>query len=181
MGRRSHTLRASTANSERARAGERRLREPRVRECRYAVNRGIVGVGQPPLRRGTRRASPTLLRRTRRAREARFATTPTKPRARALSPRKTNRAHGGVRLRPANGTASLDLAYTAAHATRANARDEDERYYFVQPVTDPQTGVARDSLVTRAAICVRLVDVRITCGLHDDAQLAAVFIDPRAK
>lgn len=51
----------------------------------------------------------------------------------------------------------------------------------VQPVTDPQTGVAQDSLVTRAAICVRLVDVRITCGLHDDAQLAAVFIDPRAK
>lgn len=48
-------------------------------------------------------------------------------------------------------------------------------------VTDPQTGVAQDSLVTRAAMCVRLVDVRITCGLHDDAQLAAVFIDPRAK
>ncbi|KAI9631661.1 hypothetical protein KEM48_014632 [Puccinia striiformis f. sp. tritici PST-130] len=30
-------------------------------------------------------------------------------------------------------------------------------------------------------MCVRLVDVRITCGLHDDAQIAAVFIDPRAK
>lgn len=51
----------------------------------------------------------------------------------------------------------------------------------VTRITDPQTGVAQDSLVTRAAMCVRLVDVRITCGLHDDAQLAAVFIDPRAK
>lgn len=46
---------------------------------------------------------------------------------------------------------------------------------------DPQTGVARDPWVTEAAMCVRLVDVRITCGLHDDAQIAAVFIDPRAK
>lgn len=49
------------------------------------------------------------------------------------------------------------------------------------PVYDPQTGVARDPRVTEAAMCVRLVDVRITCGLHDDAQIAAVFIDPRAK
>lgn len=49
------------------------------------------------------------------------------------------------------------------------------------PVYDPQTGVARDPWVTEAAMCVRLVDVRITCGLHDDAQIAAVFIDPRAK
>lgn len=56
-----------------------------------------------------------------------------------------------------------------------------ERNHRVTRITDPQTGVAQDSLVTRAAMCVRLVDVRITCGLHDDAQLAAVFIDPRAK
>ncbi|KAI9631664.1 hypothetical protein KEM48_014635 [Puccinia striiformis f. sp. tritici PST-130] len=49
------------------------------------------------------------------------------------------------------------------------------------PVYDPQTGVARDPRVTEAAMCVRLVEVRITCGLHDDAQIAAVFIDPRAK
>jgi hypothetical protein len=49
------------------------------------------------------------------------------------------------------------------------------------PVYDPQTGVARDPWVTEAAMCVRLVDVRITCGLHEDAQIAAVFIDPRAK
>ena len=49
------------------------------------------------------------------------------------------------------------------------------------PLYDPQTGVARDPRVTEAAMCVRLVDVRITCGLHDDAQIAAVFIDPRAK
>ncbi|XKL61972.1 hypothetical protein PGB90_001805 [Kerria lacca] len=46
---------------------------------------------------------------------------------------------------------------------------------------DDRARVAQDSLVTRAAMCVRLVDVRITCGLHDDAQLAAVFIDPRAN
>jgi hypothetical protein len=49
------------------------------------------------------------------------------------------------------------------------------------PVCDPQTGVARDPWVTEAAMCVRLVGVRITCGLHDIAQLAAIFIDPRAE
>ncbi|CAG7825223.1 unnamed protein product [Allacma fusca] len=61
------------------------------------------------------------------------------------------------------------------------ARRSRERNHRVTRITDPQTGVAQDSLVARAAMCVRLVDVRITCGLHDDAQLAAVFIDPRAK
>ncbi|XKL61970.1 hypothetical protein PGB90_001803 [Kerria lacca] len=60
----------------------------------------------------------------------------------------------------------------------ASGVDEDDRARVCVVVA---TGVAQDSLVTRAAMCVRLVDVRITCGLHDDAQLAAVFIDPRAK
>lgn len=64
-----------------------------------------------------------------------------------------------------------------ANRTRAEARVGLAEF----PVYDPQTGVARDPWVTEAAMCVRLVDVRITCGLHDDAQIAAVFIDPRAK
>lgn len=74
-----------------------------------------------------------------------------------------------------------DLVCRGASVRRANAVHSRERNHRVTRITDPQTGVAQDSLVTRAAMCVRLVDVRITCGLHDDAQLAAVFIDPRAK
>ena len=44
---------------------------------------------------------------------------------------------------------------------------------------DPQTGVAlgRDP---RAAMCVRIVDVHVSCSSHEDAQFAASFIDPRA-
>lgn len=45
--------------------------------------------------------------------------------------------------------------------------------------SDPQPGVAQDK--SRAAICVQNVDVHVSCSSHADAQLAAVFIDPRAK
>ena len=33
----------------------------------------------------------------------------------------------------------------------------------------------------RSAMCVRSVDVHVSCSSHSDAQLAAFFIDPRAK
>lgn len=78
------------------------------------------------------------------------------------------------------GAAEPPISRSRAHTSRetCGARRIGLAEY---PVYDPQTGVARDPWVTEAAMCVRLVDVRITCGLHDDAQIAAVFIDPRAK
>lgn len=45
---------------------------------------------------------------------------------------------------------------------------------------DPQTGVVQE-LYPRTAMCVRNVDVHVSCSSHDDARLAAFFIDPRAK
>lgn len=33
----------------------------------------------------------------------------------------------------------------------------------------------------RAAMCVQTVDAHVSCSSHDDAQLAAFFIDPRAE
>ena len=33
----------------------------------------------------------------------------------------------------------------------------------------------------RSAMCVQSVDVHVSCSSHSDAQLAAFFIDPRAK
>ncbi len=33
----------------------------------------------------------------------------------------------------------------------------------------------------RSAICVQSVDARMSCSSHSDTQLAAFFIDPRAK
>lgn len=45
---------------------------------------------------------------------------------------------------------------------------------------DPQTGVAL-GIVPRAAMCVQIVDVHVSCSSHVNARLAAFFIDPRAK
>lgn len=92
---------------------------------------------------------------------------------------------GGRRLARRPGLRGARVRRRTANLTRAAlARGglARERVGLAEyPVYDPQTGVARDPWVTEAAMCVRLVDVRITCGLHDDAQIAAVFIDPRAK
>ena len=33
----------------------------------------------------------------------------------------------------------------------------------------------------RSAMCVQSVDVHVSCSSHSDTQLAAFFIDPRAK
>ena len=45
---------------------------------------------------------------------------------------------------------------------------------------DPQPGVVREQY-PRTAMCVRNVDVHVSCSSQVDAQLAAFFIDPRAK
>ena len=47
-------------------------------------------------------------------------------------------------------------------------------------LNDPQPGVVRESY-PRTAMCVRSVDVHVSCSSQVDAQLAAFFIDPRAK
>lgn len=45
---------------------------------------------------------------------------------------------------------------------------------------DPQPGVVQEQY-PRTAMCVRNVDVHVSCSSQVDAQLAAFFIDPRAK
>lgn len=87
--------------------------------------------------------------------------------ARSRSPKTTNVRSGLSRSRHSDSGAN-------PNRSRANAT----RLYNMNRPSD-RRGPGLE--VTRAAMCVRLVDVRITCGLHDDAQLAAVFIDPRAK
>lgn len=84
--------------------------------------------------------------------------------------------------RPPRRAAEPPISRSRARLVRQGRERAARRIGLAEyPVYDPQTGVARDPWVTEAAMCVRLVDVRITCGLHDDAQIAAVFIDPRAK
>lgn len=46
--------------------------------------------------------------------------------------------------------------------------------------SDPQPGVVQEQY-PRTAMCVRNVDVHVSCSSQVDAQLAAFFIDPRAK
>ena len=45
---------------------------------------------------------------------------------------------------------------------------------------NPQPDVVQD-LYPWTAMCVRIVDVHVSCSSQVDAQLAAFFIDPRAK
>lgn len=74
-----------------------------------------------------------------------------------------------------------------ARATSANvqhrsyARVSETRAQAVSLYrNDPQPGVVRE-LYPWTAMCVRNVDVHVSCSSQVDAQLAAFFIDPRAK
>ena len=72
-----------------------------------------------------------------------------------------------------------------APSSRATRRASNVRSYAkAQAVfgyqNDPQPGVVRE-LYPWTAMCVRNVDVHVSCSSQVDAQLAAFFIDPRAK
>lgn len=57
---------------------------------------------------------------------------------------------------------------------------QKERTVWFSLLNDPQPGVVRES-DPWTAMCVRNVDVHVSCSSQVDAQLAAFFIDPRAK
>ena len=81
--------------------------------------------------------------------------------ARASGGRRAN--DGALHIR------SLDTTRLFAQTFRGNSDG-----------SDPQSDGAQEQ-VHRAAICVRIVDVHVSCSSHCDTQLAAFFIDPRAK
>lgn len=58
--------------------------------------------------------------------------------------------------------------------------NDTQRKQYLGYVNDPQPGVVQE-LYPWTAMCVRNVDVHVSCSSHVDAQLAAFFIDPRAK
>jgi len=62
----------------------------------------------------------------------------------------------------------------AIEATNCNNPDSRENR------NDPQPGVVQEQY-PRTAMCVRIVDVHVSCSSHFDAQFAAFFIDPRAE
>lgn len=67
-----------------------------------------------------------------------------------------------------------------ARASPQRAYITGARSLFTLYVNDPQPGVVREQY-PRTAMCVRNVDVHVSCSSQVDAQLAAFFIDPRAK
>lgn len=80
---------------------------------------------------------------------------------------------GGPRLaRARHGRTSNDRSYARARCGGAQA--------VFGYLNDPQPGVVRE-LYPWTAMCVRNVDVHVSCSSQVDAQLAAFFIDPRAK
>lgn len=79
----------------------------------------------------------------------------------------------GARLaRARHGRTSNDRSYARARYGGAQA--------VFGHLNDPQPGVVRE-LYPWTAMCVRNVDVHVSCSSQVDAQLAAFFIDPRAK
>lgn len=79
----------------------------------------------------------------------------------------------GPRLaRARHGRTSNDRSYARARYGGAQA--------VFGYLNDPQPGVVRE-LYPWTAMCVRNVDVHVSCSSQVDAQLAAFFIDPRAK
>lgn len=65
-------------------------------------------------------------------------------------------------------------------STLKRERDRGDRTVWFCLLNDPQPGVVRES-DPWTAMCVRNVDVHVSCSSQVDAQLAAFFIDPRAK
>ena len=117
-----------------------------------------------------------------------------------VSPRSSaRRACVRTRLRAAAATTSPNLAIhfgrrpgkTDAPRTERRLARPGERPTFARTLSkeaqavfryenDPQPGVVRE-LYPWTAMCVRNVDVHVSCSSQVDAQLAAFFIDPRAK
>jgi len=75
------------------------------------------------------------------------------------------------RCRPRSGERPTNRSYATV---------ETARKQFVFDNNNPQPGVVRE-LYPWTAMCVRNVDVHVSCSSQVDAQLAAFFIDPRAK
>lgn len=85
---------------------------------------------------------------------------------------RDSRGFGARLARARHGRTSNDRSYALARYGGAQA-------VFVY-LNDPQPGVVRE-LYPWTAMCVRNVDVHVSCSSQVDAQLAAFFIDPRAK
>lgn len=85
---------------------------------------------------------------------------------------RDSRGFGARLARARHGRTSNDRSYARARYGGAQA--------VFGYLNDPQPGVVRE-LYPWTAMCVRNVDVHVSCSSQVDAQLAAFFIDPRAK
>lgn len=73
-----------------------------------------------------------------------------------------------------------ETRYIVGNARRRGCDTQNRRKQSFVCDNDPQPGVVQE-LYPWTAMCVRNVDVHVSCSSHVDAQLAAFFIDPRAK
>lgn len=71
------------------------------------------------------------------------------------------------------------MTYTRKHPTRSDIFHKENRAVFEIDTTLSQEWSGNE--YPRTAMCVRNVDVHVSCSSQVDAQLAAFFIDPRAK
>lgn len=91
-----------------------------------------------------------------------------------------NTTHTCCAVVVSRSSANAQLSLVRHRERHTRCRPRDGRKQFSCYVNDPQPGVVRE-LYPWTAMCVRIVDVHVSCSSHVDAQLAAFFIDPRAK
>ncbi|CAK9834624.1 hypothetical protein ANTRET_LOCUS11132 [Anthophora retusa] len=112
--------------------------------------------------RGKRRRTPNKIARTQRS-----------PAASSNLTARLTRARLGTFFKNVGG----DIRETNEEMER---QGDTRRKQYMGYVNDPQPSVVQE-LYPWTAMCVRNVDVHVSCSSHVDAQLAAFFIDPRAK
>lgn len=119
----------------------------------------------------TRQSAPfrCILRNRRRAHAAPTLSAETNGRREAWPPEQGNLV---LRRRPMTERAAKANSQSRSELVSKPVRQSDG--------CDPQPGVVQEQY-PRTAMCVRNVDVHVSCSSQVDAQLAAFFIDPRAK
>ncbi|CAK9834507.1 hypothetical protein ANTRET_LOCUS11025 [Anthophora retusa] len=140
---------------------------------------GLIPVRSPLLRKSLLVSFPPLKHKSRHARGKRrrtpnkIARTQRSPAASSNLTARLTRARLGTFFKNVGG----DIRETNEEMER---QGDTRRKQYMGYVNDPQPSVVQE-LYPWTAMCVRNVDVHVSCSSHVDAQLAAFFIDPRAK
>ena len=90
----------------------------------------------------------------------------------------TKKPNAGRKAWPRQPAARRNATHARNKRDRQTGKTQTKNPDGCPKPTLSQTWTVNES---RSAMCVQSVDVHVSCSSHYDAQLAAFFIDPRAK